>query len=134
MKSLCRNCKGFGVCGFASFVPMTVHSCDDYARGTINHGKDVYIMGTPSSKQKTSKKKKKTSVSEDKVERRLKNILADFPSDFRANDLKVAYEKKHKEPLVFKAELRKKVCTPWKQGILINNCRVRRRNQHAVLC
>ena len=82
-------------------------------------------------KEKKVKKQKKEArkpfVSGAKTESRVKKLLADFPNDFKAGDLKDAYEKAYGQPLVFTAGLREKVCRPWKQGILINNCRVNRR-------
>jgi hypothetical protein len=143
MRSLCRNCAQFGKCGFVAYFPMSVPKCPDYKRGSVNHGQDVYMevevkRGRPAKGEFTSaqtkvakrgRPKKNVEVAPVTIESRVRKILADFPTDFRANDLKSAYQEKYNSPLKFTKDLREKVCTPWKYGSLINKCKVKRRRK-----
>jgi hypothetical protein len=140
MNSKCRNCKGFGKCGFVAYFPMTIQKCPDYERGQ-NNGADVYMekevkrgrkaKGEFTPKVSTKGRPKKNApVTPQKIETRVRKILADFPNDFKAKDLKDAYEKKHKTSLVLTKELRDKVCRPYSGGWLINKCKVKRRKSH----
>jgi hypothetical protein len=128
MNSLCRNCTKFGKCGFGGTVEMYILRCPKYERGKINHQQNVYRIaetkrGRPAKEDSVSTKKE---IGTNGIEKRIRKILKEFPHEFHAKDLKTAYEKKYGQPLVFTSTLRKAVCKPWKYGILVNKCRVRK--------
>ena len=136
MRSLCRNCVGFGECGLVAFCNMKVLQCPDYKRGKENHGQDVYVEVEVKRGRKLNGLVEEVSGAVDNmdeiIEDRVKKLLWDFPADFRSKQLKDAYSKKYKEQLTFTKELRDKVCRPYKQGLLINKCKKRKHTRTSV--
>jgi len=132
MRSLCRNCAKFGTCGFGAAVEMQMICCRSYVRGSVNHNQDVFVIGEtkrgrPRKNEAVAQPTEKKVADPDKVEKRVRKILADWPWEFHAKELKQEYQKQYGEKLVMTSTLRNAVCTPWKYGILVNKVKVKRR-------
>jgi len=126
MKSQCKTCEMFGQCGFEAYVPMIILSCPKYKRGKNTHNADCYLVVENKRGRKSQGIVNVAPVismeSDQKVIKRIKEILSSFPKEFRASQLKQAYEKQYNQKLVFTATMRKSVCKPWKYGVLVNKC------------